>query len=76
MTSQRIKHVKALRLLLMQAPPMLSAKATRSKSLAPLPVSTAASTGEPLQAPSGDTESFSDSAPLKHLHGIAWIVTI
>ena len=34
----------------MQAPPMLSASSARSKSLAPLPVSTAASTGEPLCA--------------------------
>ena len=45
------EHVLALMLSRMQAPPMLSTNATRSKSLAPLPVSTAASSGAPLAYP-------------------------
>ena len=51
MTSHADKHVKALRLPYLQAPPMLSSNAHRSKSLASLPVSTAASTGELFKHP-------------------------
>ncbi len=63
MTCHYTQHVRALSLVLMQAPPMLSANATRSKSLAPLPVSTAASSGECLEHPVLTLRSFREFTP-------------